>query len=264
VLRPPPRRPLQVTWTNVAAFKNATSSAMYVGDANAYYAYMGNNMVIQYDVNNGDMVNGACSSAGDWWQVDLGGVSHGERASQQCLRTQAVGSLWHRLLGAQHPTTGLLRTPPRPQVYNLSTVVLYNRWAFASRIVGSSIQYFNSYGTLIGNQTLNAGAIQVYPVATYLPSPSATTSRTPSMTASNTRTGTPTGTSTLTPGVSASSTPSPSTTASNSATSTPTPTATVSAQYPVAAKLLLADVPGTAASSVCLNFVELLVRDHTN
>ena len=115
-------------------------------------------------------------------------------------------------------------------VYNLTRVVLFNRYpftvpqangaSFGVRLAGATLQYLNYYGNVIGSQVLNGSMIQTYTVTTYPPTPSIT--NTASVSATATSSHTPANTH------SASRTPVPTPSKSYSSTTTGTPSPTVS------------------------------------
>ena len=132
-------------------------------------------------------------------------------------------------------------------VYNLSTVIIFNRYPFTSptttgstlgaALNGARLVFLNYNGDTIGANTLSGTMVQTIVVATYPPTASATA------TSSASRTASASNSFGITP--SATALPTPSVTTSPSALS----------NNPIQAKVF------TSAASQCLNFVELFVFD---
>jgi hypothetical protein len=154
------------------------------------------NGVIDFDNTlSGDMT---CSntSAGAWWQVDLGG--------QYNVSTVTIFNRY-----------------------------LPGSTALNNRLSGATVQLLNAFGEVIGMQVLSGNAVQTYTIATFAPSASPTATTSGSQTASASRTSTSTAsvtastTATLTASPTSSSTPSASLSFGASATSTNSVTRTV-------------------------------------
>ena len=197
-------------FVNVALMKPTSSSGQLTGDPTAYASSMAVNGVIDFDNSaSGDMTC-SNSSAGAWWQVDLGGAYN-------------VSSimLFNRYL-------------PSGSTQN-------------NRLATYTVSFLNAGGVTVGMQALNGNAVQNYTVSLFPPTPSSsvtasntasntasptvstslTASLTPSNTASVSRSPTQTGSASISYGTSPTQTATA--TVSNTATLTASVTATASA-----------------------------------
>ena len=253
---------------NVAYLKNATSTQMFTNDPVAYTASMGNDGIIDFDVNYGNMVYCGPYLA-PTWTVDLGGMYN--------ITSFVFFNRVSNGLGG----------------------------GYAANAAGVTVNFLNAFGAIVGQNTLVGNLIETQTVTLFAPSPSASNTATAASTTSPTRsttlsstftpsnpatasitgsnTGSPSNTPSNTgsasasisvggsPSGSVSHTSSPSATAtdtdtasasptpSTSATHTGTPSGTPSNSNPVRVR-----IQGPINGGICLNFMELMVFDVDN